>query len=73
MELGKTGRVTLNCTVTSKGTLADCSAQENPAGYGFGDASIRISKLFKMKPQQADGQSVEGGKFSTVIVWQLAD
>jgi protein TonB len=73
MELDKTGRVTLHCTVTAKGTLADCSADEDPPGYGFGDASLRISKLFKMKPLTADGKAVEGGKFSTVIVWKLAE
>jgi protein TonB len=73
MELGKEGKVTLNCTVSATGTLTDCSVDESPAGYGFGDATLRISKLFKMKPQTADGSAVEGGKFTTVVVWRLAD
>ena len=71
MELGKEGKVTLNCTVSATGTLTDCSVDKSPTGYGFGDATLRISKLFKMKPQTADGQAVEGGKFTTVVVCVL--
>jgi protein TonB len=46
---------------------------EDPTGFGFGDATLRISKLWKMKPQTADGQPVEGAKWSTVVIWRLAD
>jgi protein TonB len=55
------GRVTLSCTVNADGTVSGCSVvSENPADYGFGDAAIRLSKQFKMRPQTADGQPVGG-------------
>ncbi len=67
-DLGKGGVATISCTVTSKGTLTGCSISgEDPTGFGFGDAALKISKLFRMKPKQIDGQSVEGGSFSTRI------
>ena len=73
MELGKGGKVMISCTVTAKGTLTGCTTSgEDPPNYGFGDAALKISKFFKMKPQSIDGKPVEGGSFSTVIRFQLA-
>ena len=69
-QLGAGGRVTLNCAVTGAGTLADCTVAEDKPGYGFGDATLRIAKLFKMAPQTADGLPVTGGRFMTVIIWK---
>ncbi|RYF89680.1 MAG: energy transducer TonB, partial [Caulobacteraceae bacterium] len=55
------GKVTLSCTVNADGTVSGCSVvSENPGDYGFGDAAIRLSKQFKMRPQTADGQPVGG-------------
>jgi protein TonB len=73
MELGKGGVVTISCTVTEKGALASCStSDEDPAGFGFADAAVKISKFFKMKPKQVDGQSVAGGSFTTRIRFNIA-
>jgi protein TonB len=73
MELGKEGSVVISCTVTEKGTLTGCStSEEDPPGFGFADAAVKISRYFKMKPKQVDGQSVAGGQFTTRIRFTLA-
>ena len=60
MEVG--GSASLSCTVTARGTLSSCNiTSESPADMGFGDAAIKLSKLFKMRPQTKDGQPVDGG------------
>jgi len=73
MDLGKEGRVTIKCSVKANGTLENCSiTNEDPTGYNFGDASLRMAKLFKMKPQTRDGQAVEGAEVIIPIQWKLA-
>ena len=73
MDLGKEGTVTIKCTVNAKGTLENCSVlNETPPDLGFGSASIRMSKLFKMKPQTKDGQAVDGAEITIPIRWNLA-
>src|SRR5437868_3160386 len=42
------GSATVSCTVSSRGTLDNCSViSETPAEAGFGDATLKIAKLFK--------------------------
>jgi TonB family protein len=66
---GVSGRVSLRCTVNADGTVSGCQpVSENPVDYGFGDAAIRLSKQFKMKPQTIDGMPVDGA----VVVIPLA-
>jgi protein TonB len=70
MEVG--GRATLSCTVTAKGSLESCSVQsENPADYGFGDAALKLSRLFRMKPKTLDGAPVDGGQITIPIVFTV--
>ena len=72
MDTGKEGKATIKCSVTAKGTLDNCSiVDEDPKDYGFGTAAMRMSKLFKMKPQTADGQSVDGAEVSIPISFKL--
>jgi protein TonB len=66
------GKATLSCTVNARGTLDSCSVtEETPAEAGFGDAAIKLSKLFKMRPMTRDGQPVDGGKINIPIRFQL--
>lgn len=66
------GRASIACTVNARGTLDACSvASESPADAGFGDAALRMSKLFKMRPMTKDGAPVDGGKITIPIVFQL--
>ncbi len=61
-RMGVEGRAVLSCSVTAKGTLENCSVvSEDPSDQDFGSAAMRMSRLFKMKPKQADGAPVEGG------------
>ena len=56
------GRATISCTVNARGALDGCSiVSEDPADMGFGDAAMRMSKLFRMRPKTTDGQPVDGG------------
>jgi protein TonB len=73
-EDGVTGRATISCTVTARGTLTGCSVvSESPAGAGFGQATIRAASRFRMRPQTVDGKPVEGGTVRVPLVWNLGE
>jgi protein TonB len=66
------GSATISCTVNARGTLDNCSVtSETPADQDFGTAAIRMSKLFKMRPQTKDGAPVDGGTVRIPIRFQL--
>ncbi|HEX7886545.1 MAG TPA: energy transducer TonB, partial [Phenylobacterium sp.] len=66
------GRATLSCQVNARGTLESCSiVSEDPGDMGFGDAAMKMSKLFKMRPQTRDGQPVDGGTVRIPIRFSL--
>ena len=73
-SLGKTGRAVISCTVTGKGTLTACSVvSEDPPDFGFGEAALKMSRLFQMRPKQADGQAVEGGTVRIPLSFALGN
>ncbi len=62
----------MKCTVTSKGTLTACQVlSETPEDYGFGDATLKIARFFKLKPKTVDGNAVEGGSYTFSIKWAV--
>ena len=66
------GRATISCTVDARGTLQNCAVTaEDPPGQDFGDAALRMSRLFKMRPMTKDGAPVDGGKISIPIAFRL--
>ena len=70
-RLEQGGRVTLNCTVRANGTVTNCAVQsENPSDMGFGEAAIKLSRLFKMRPQTRDGSPVEGASVKIPLTFQ---
>jgi len=67
------GRATISCTVTASGTLSGCSvSSEDPGDQGFGAAALKMSHIFKMKPQTRDGAPVGGASVNIPIRFQLA-
>ena len=72
MRQGVSGAATIACVVRASGALRDCRlVAETPPGYGFGDAAMRLSSLFKMRPQTMDGVPVEGGEVRIPINFGL--
>lgn len=48
---GKAGSATLRCKVTDLGILARCQVHaEDPEGYGFGKAAMKLRSKMKMTP-----------------------
>jgi protein TonB len=73
-RLGKEGAAAIRCTVSSKGALIGCTVlSEDPVDYGFGDAALKLAKLFKLKPATSDGVPVDGGIFSTRITFKIPE
>lgn len=73
-RLDQSGRATLQCRITAKGSVADCSVlAEDPMGYGFGEAALKLSKLFRMKPKLQDGQAVEGAAVKIPIAFRITN
>jgi protein TonB len=72
MRMNVSGRASISCTVNARGTLDACSVvSESPDDQGFGDAAMKMTKLFKMRPQTKDGAPVDGGKITIPIVFNV--
>jgi hypothetical protein len=73
-ELAKSASIQIRCELQLDGTLGACALQaEAPAGYGFGDASRRIARLFQVQ-MTADLQAqVRGGGLAVTVpmTWTL--
>jgi len=68
------GRATISCSVKANGTVTGCVVvSESPEGYGFGDAAIKLSSRFRMKPKRVDGSPVEGGTVRIPIVFRAPE
>lgn len=66
------GRTMLRCTVTADRRLTDCLVlKENPPGYGFAEASLKLATIFRLKPATKDGVPVGGRPYTFGISWKL--
>lgn len=72
-QAGVEGTATIDCIATVEGTLKDCSiVSEDPEGYGFGEATIAASGLFRMNPRILNGKPAEG-TVRVPLNWRLAE
>lgn len=71
-RLERTGNVLLQCLVTAKGAVSTCSViSEDPTEFGFGDAALKLSRLFKLRPGSVDGQAIEGAQVKIPIAFRI--
>lgn len=64
------GRAAVNCVIRADTRLEGCRVvDENPGGFGFGDAAIRIAEThFRFRPPTtASGRPVEGFRVTVTV------
>jgi TonB family protein len=61
------GRAVLDCAVGSDGRLTCTVVSEYPSGLGFGEASLRVSRHYRMDAHTAGGVRTEGGRIRLPI------
>lgn len=68
LRFGVAGFAILRCGVSLTGRADGCEVlQEAPAGLGFGDAVLKLSKTFQFTPQTRDGvPTAEGSETAAV-------
>ncbi len=70
--LSLSGRAVIRCLVDARGGLRDCEVEsESPAGFGFGEAALSLSRAFIMRPLTVAGTPVEGGEVRIPIAFRL--
>lgn len=68
----KEGRVVLHCILKQDGVLNDCViAEESPAGFGFGMATLRASESIRYRPLIQNGVPLEREMVKVSLVWTL--
>lgn len=72
MEREQEGRVVLDCIVSADGRISCTVVSEDPSGWGFGEAAIRISRNFRAAAQTSDGRATTGGRTRVPITFRLA-
>lgn len=66
------GRAEIECTATPTGHATDCVVlSEEPAGMGFGEATVRASRKFRVRPFSARGEPVTGQRVVIPMSWKL--
>jgi hypothetical protein len=70
---GVTADVVASCRIDDQGRFTSCDiVRESPSGLGFGESTIRLSKLFQMRTIDGDGSPVAGRKLSLPVRWDAS-
>jgi len=72
LERGQEARVQLDCIVDASGRINCTVTSEDPQGWGFGEASLRVARHFRLAPATVDGAPTSGGRIRRTIVWRTA-
>lgn len=64
------GQATLDCIVNGDGRLSCRITAEEPAGYDFGTATLRISREMRVAQETSDGQPTAGGRVGRSVRWR---
>ena len=73
MDAGKEGMVVLDCRVRRDGRLRACRVKrQDPAKYGFGEAALKMSTMFRMKTRDEHGRPTAGASVNIPIAFKLA-
>lgn len=70
LDRGVTGRVQLDCRVSTQGALGCAVISETPSGWSFGAAALRIAAEHRMAPAMRDGVAVEG-RYRMIVPFAL--
>lgn len=69
--LGEKGEVVIVCGVSLAGLAENCRIQsEMPAGRGFADAALRMSKIMRFRPAMQNGRPVAGAEVSIPVTFE---
>ncbi|MES1200647.1 MAG: energy transducer TonB [Pseudomonadota bacterium] len=71
LDRGMEGTAQIDCLVSADGRVQCTVISENPAGWGFGEASLRAARLFRVAPQTSDGRPTTGGRFHKTMTWRV--
>lgn len=72
LEREISGSATIRCRVATNGSVDACAVlSETPAGQGFGEAALKLSRFFRMSPKTVDGAPVEGAAVDIGLAFRL--
>lgn len=70
-EMPLDAKVAMRCAVRADGMLTDCTTLcEDPAGHGFGRATLGLARYFKLKPTVESGRKATGRTVIVRVRWK---
>ena len=72
---GVTGGAVVDCKARPNGSLFDCrTLKVAPAGWQYEQAApAAAARLYRLRPQLADGRSVSGLRVLVPVVWKTSE
>jgi protein TonB len=72
LRRGIEARVVIACTINAEGRLQNCTIDsEEPAGHGFDEAALEVSRKFRMSQTMENGATTEGGTVRIPLFFRL--